>query len=231
MTGDCSKKQAFTLIELLVVIAIIALLVSILLPSLNQAKGLAKSAACSSNMHQLGIALGYYTSENQDIYPPHWGNGPVKWPDNSYGMLWYGFIALNMEWDGNTQGCTMSKAFYCPADEDANPTATYESLVVNVQKQSYGYNYNNFSSQWNRPVKTADVRRPQEVFVIADSESTQAASVIADYIVYPDIGQGYNVSQIHNGGPNLLFADTHVGHESFDDLHINTNYLRFWQTN
>ena len=57
----------FTLIELLVVIAILSLLVSILIPSLNRAKYLAKNVICMSNQHQIGIALVTYTSDFRDV--------------------------------------------------------------------------------------------------------------------------------------------------------------------
>ena len=58
-----SSSKAFTLIELLVVIAIIALLVSILIPSLNKAKQYAAKIVCRSNMHQIGVALSAYESQ------------------------------------------------------------------------------------------------------------------------------------------------------------------------
>jgi len=61
-------KKAFTLIELLVVIAIISLLVSILLPSLQQAKELAKKTVCMSNLKQIGMAYQYY-HENTSVCP------------------------------------------------------------------------------------------------------------------------------------------------------------------
>lgn len=59
------RKAAFTLIELLVVVAIVALLASILLPSLAGARGQARTAVCASNMRQLGLGIyNYWTVEN-----------------------------------------------------------------------------------------------------------------------------------------------------------------------
>ena len=61
------RLHGFTLIELLVVIAILSLLVSILMPSLNRAKFLAKNVICQSNSHQIGIAMVTYTSDFRDM--------------------------------------------------------------------------------------------------------------------------------------------------------------------
>ena len=63
------RQQGFTLIELLVVIAIIALLVSILMPTLRQAKVLAARAACGLNLHNVGLALHCYAYDNNDWLP------------------------------------------------------------------------------------------------------------------------------------------------------------------
>jgi len=69
MSKQAQRSRGFTLIELLVVVAIIALLISILLPSLARAKKNAKKSVCASNLHQIGLAMPAYTEDNNDWYP------------------------------------------------------------------------------------------------------------------------------------------------------------------
>ena len=68
MNGRRTGTQAFTLIELLVVISIIALLAAILLLSLSKARELAKAASCLSNLHNIGLGVAMYTTEDK-VYP------------------------------------------------------------------------------------------------------------------------------------------------------------------
>jgi len=65
-----STTRGFTLIELLVVIAILALLMAILLPSLNLVREKARMAICGSNQRQLVVGLTLYAADNDDKLPP-----------------------------------------------------------------------------------------------------------------------------------------------------------------
>ncbi|MHC4148720.1 MAG: type II secretion system protein [Planctomycetota bacterium] len=63
------KSRGFTLIELLVVIAIIALLLSILMPSLSRVRKQAKEVACQSKLRQWGVIFSMYMDDNDGFFP------------------------------------------------------------------------------------------------------------------------------------------------------------------
>ena len=73
------KRTAFTLIELLVVVSIIALLVSILIPSLNTSREIAKRVVCASNQHQIGLGLLLYAESNNSYLPEAYQNPDTVW--------------------------------------------------------------------------------------------------------------------------------------------------------
>jgi len=101
------RKASFTLIELLVVVAIIALLISILLPSLNTARELARQVLCSGNQRQIVSALLMYTNENNGVFPS------VYWrTEGRFDHLWYEAIRPQL---GKTASREYSTITVCPS--------------------------------------------------------------------------------------------------------------------
>jgi prepilin-type N-terminal cleavage/methylation domain-containing protein len=120
------RRFGFTLIELLVVIAIIALLVTILMPSLNQAKELARRAVCASQLHHVALATHMYGSETSGVLPPvprmhHDGNGEGQVdPFESYVAYWKEFESpadlrpINLGALQASEVAADPMTFYCP---------------------------------------------------------------------------------------------------------------------
>ncbi len=129
------RARAFTLIELLVVVAVIALLVSILLPSLRAARDAAVQTVCASNLRMTGLAFDHYREAHGDVYPA--AVDPVS-ADPSY-WLWMGrgfrgFVGPYLVGDINAENPSV---LVCPADRSAPET---------FERTSYAYSLSFYHS-------------------------------------------------------------------------------------
>jgi len=112
-----SRRRAFTLVELLVVIGIVALLISILLPALNKARGAANTVACAANLRSIGQGLVLYQQSNNGYYPMATGKtvSPAVnlcWPTTTSKFM--GVKNPNLEAYDGTNNRSMP-AFRCPS--------------------------------------------------------------------------------------------------------------------
>ena len=154
-------KSAFTLVELLVVIGIIALLISILLPALSKAQSVARQASCASNMHQLGLLVIVYATDNKGSLPPivvackDNGSGA---PDNVHYYvdgsnppeLW----SILETYEALTP---MSKMCVCPevygnkGTPNPTPHGTYKGLTADYPNAVFSYLYSEIIGGLQQP--------------------------------------------------------------------------------
>ncbi|NLF71243.1 MAG: DUF1559 domain-containing protein [Candidatus Anammoximicrobium sp.] len=138
MNGRRSRPAAFTLVELLVVIAIIGILVSLLLPAVQAARGTARAAQCKSNLRQIGIALHHYHEVHSGFPPaflgeatgwlPSWSWTTYLLPHLEQNGLYDDLQVMSAEFGGgapfattpNDQTQKVLPVFVCPADTGPN---------------------------------------------------------------------------------------------------------------
>ena len=116
-----TRRFGFTLIELLVVIAIIAILASLLLPTLSQAKEAGRRSICESNQRQLAVASLTYAVDNRDWLNPLQTAVPNSDVETTYRVILWDYVARQ------------PRLFDCPSE----PNAVYAD-GISPTDASYG---------------------------------------------------------------------------------------------
>ena len=198
-SSPTGRAQAFTLVELLVVIGIIALLISVLLPSLNKARQQANLIKCQSNLRTIGQALSIYTAERKGQLPMGMFNRDTTTPDNGQ-TQWNWAFELGSQLNKNmisgryilpTTGLPgvdgLSKAFEDVDTIEGGARQFVQHYTANprVLYTPYDWTFGSaqnpqdiFRTSLSRGRKSSDVKQSAAVFVIWDGP--QATGSIND---------------------------------------------------
>jgi len=193
----------FTLVELLVVIAIIALLLSILTPSLIKARSMAMRIKCAHNLKQLHLAMNLYLNANDNTYPC--AQDPL--PPGYWlwmGRGWRSFVRPYL--DDNIDPNNPSVLF-CPQDRIARDKYESTSYAYSMAFYHSPQQIDNMSSPSDTYGKTSKPSIPQRSSDVANpSGKILIGEWLSNHLPIDD-DNGWWCWQ---GRRNYLFADGQV---------------------
>jgi prepilin-type processing-associated H-X9-DG protein len=220
-------------VELLVVIAIIAILASLLLPSLAATRNTARAAFCANNLKQLSTAAILYADDSNDRYPYNLGYKQIhQWIGEN--KIWNWTTPI-MSWEDepdNTNRVLLTaggigpytartaEIYRCPSDQVVSAIQAnlgWQHRVRSISMNAMIGNAGEFSqggSNLNNPdyvqfFKTTQVPNPANIFVFIEEHPD---SINDGYFLNRIYSQKWNdlPASYHSGGANLTFADGHL---------------------
>jgi prepilin-type processing-associated H-X9-DG protein/prepilin-type N-terminal cleavage/methylation domain-containing protein len=216
-TKDWMRRRGFSLIELLVVISIVSLLAGMLLPALKQARESARTASCTSNLRQIGLATQMYLDDYGRFFS-------YQQPVNG-GMLWY-FGLESPYCPGCASGArhidlTKAKLYpyfqtvhgieVCPSYNHYSPLwrKKFDQITdgYGLNQLLFGKSLNDLT---NSPAQVVCFADAADVNTIQSPASSAHPMLEEFYYVHPYNNQIPTTHFRHNGRANVLFCDGHV---------------------
>ncbi len=208
-----TRKIKFTLVELLVVITIISILAGLLLPTLKKARDAAHTTACKSNSRQLGMSFMGYEDAWNGYFPTR------EWPKHTF------------RYSGLPDRRWTRGIFFCPAYREPEAwTWNYCYTPAYSIKGTYGYNYVYlYADQSHFVGKMHQVKVASHFAVSMDSKwlTRDACNSSVYWGTNPPYDRTYPGNR-HDGGANVLFADTSVRRILRDDLLGWEAAVKYW---
>lgn len=216
-------ERGFTLIELLVVMLLIALLASLLLPSLAAARNRSRQAVCLSNLRQIGLAVQAYSSDSDGFIPFGPKAPPFTSPADFYPSTGAPTSLISLR-NGAPVGLGLllaqhlgnqSRVLFCPGSDQPVDAQTELARVGSTQAQgSYFYRHAGNTQMFDNPTAPLPTQslRLHALGVNREGELIRALAIDAQFLAPPDLEAFNVVSRTHHLRKlaQVLFADGHV---------------------